>query len=139
MEGGVDQMVKLFVTKVRGFAGIGNEKAGVAFDFAVWAQYFTFDTVLMLMQSRAHGFMEHGSDHMGYISNVLKGLTLFNYINHFPWLIYALRTKTLQRFARKRRIARVLATSWGLVGKRFGKGWRRWIRAAKRSTTFYRA
>jgi cytochrome P450 len=101
MEGGVDQMVKLFVTKVRGFAGIGNEKAGVAFDFAVWAQYFTFDTVLMLMQSRAHGFMEHGSDHMGYISNVLKGLTLFNYINHFPWLIYALRTKTLQRFAPK--------------------------------------
>ncbi len=101
MESGVDQMVKLFITKIRNFAGIGSERTATAFDFAVWAQYFTFDTVLMLTHSKPHGFMEHSSDYMDYISNVLKGLTLFNYINHFPWLIYVLRTKALQRFAPK--------------------------------------
>lgn len=101
MEDGVDRKVQLFVKKIGGFAGsFGSTKTAV-FDFALWAQYFIFDTVLMLTDSKPHGFSEHGYDYKGYISNVLKGLTLFNYINHFPWVIYAFRTEALQHFAPK--------------------------------------
>ncbi|KAF2267043.1 cytochrome P450 [Lojkania enalia] len=80
LEGYVDNMVEVFVTKM-------GEQIGKKVDMAYWIQLFTFDVIGEITWSKSFGYMESSSD-QGTFSKIHDVVSSGTWIGQVPWVFW---------------------------------------------------
>lgn len=81
MEHIIDDIVQEFQAKMGEQAEVGER-----FDFARWAQFFTYDVISELTFGRRFGFIEKGEDFHNLVSGLLLGLPLIGLTQRIKFL-----------------------------------------------------